>query len=203
MIIDFETLNIIKSRNLLDESSLNIMSKYVSLILKENKNYNIISKGTEKIIWRRHVLDSLQIAKFINFDQNSTLHDLGSGGGFPGICLSIYNKNPRFHVKMYEKSIVKSNFLKKVIEKLNLNAEVINKDVFKIKIVNGYVVSRAFKKIDKILKISRENCQKIEKFIILKGKNAQAEAQKAFKGSDIKYSLKNSITEEDSKILIF
>ena len=203
MIIDFETLNIIKSRNLLDESSLNIMSKYVSLILKENKNYNIISKGTERIIWRRHVLDSLQIAKFINFDQNSTLHDLGSGGGFPGICLSIYNKNPRFHVKMYEKSIVKSNFLKKVIEKLNLNAEVINKDVFKIKIVNGYVVSRAFKKIDKILKISRENCQKIEKFIILKGKNAQAEAQKAFKGSNIKYSLKNSITEEDSKILIF
>ena len=203
MIIDFETLNIIKSRNLLDESSLNIMSKYVSLILKENKNYNIISKGTEKIIWRRHVLDSLQIAKFINFDQNSTLHDLGSGGGFPGICLSIYNKNPRFHVKMYEKSIVKSNFLEKVIKKLNLNAEVINKDVFKIKIVNGYVVARAFKKIDKILQISRENCQKIEKFIILKGKNAQAEAQKAFKGSNIKYSLKNSITEEDSKILIF
>ena len=179
------------------------MSKYVSLILKENKNYNIISKGTEKIIWRRHVLDSLQIAKFINFDQSTTLHDLGSGGGFPGICLSIYNKNPRFHVKMYEKSIVKSNFLKKVIKKLNLNAEVINKDVFKIKIVNGYVVARAFKKIDKILQISRENCQKIEKFIILKGKNAQAEAQKAFKGSNIKYSLKNSITEEDSKILIF
>ena len=203
MIIDFETLNIIKSRNLLDESSLNIMSKYVSLILKENKNYNIISKGTEKIIWRRHVLDSLQIAKFINFDQSSTVHDLGSGGGFPGICLSIYNKNPRFHVKMYEKSIVKSNFLKKVIKKLNLNAEVINKDVFKIKIVNGYVVARAFKKIDKILQISRENCQKIEKFIILKGKNAQAEAQKAFKGSNIRYSLKNSITEEDSKILIF
>ena len=203
MIIDFETLNIIKSRNLLDESSLNIMSKYVSLILKENKNYNIISKGTESIIWRRHVLDSLQIAKFINFDQSSTLHDLGSGGGFPGICLSIYNKNPRFHVKMYEKSIVKSNFLKKVIKKLNLNAEVINKDVFKIKIVNGYVVARAFKKIDKILQISRENCQKIEKFIILKGKNAQAEAQKAFKGSNIRYSLKNSITEEDSKILIF
>ena len=203
MIIDFETLNFIKSRNLLDESSLNIMSKYVSLILKENKNYNIISKGTERIIWRRHVLDSLQIAKFINFDKNSTLHDLGSGGGFPGICLSIYNKNPRFHVKMYEKSIVKSNFLKKVIKKLNLNAEVINKDVFKIKIINGYVVARAFKKIDKILQISRENCQKIEKFIILKGKNAQAEAQKAFKGSNIRYSLKNSITEEDSKILIF
>ena len=203
MIIDIETSNIIKSTNLLDQSSLDIMTKYVSLLLKENKNYNIISKNTEKIIWHRHVLDSLQIVKFINFDQNTMLHDLGSGGGFPGICLAIYNKNPRFHVKMYEKSTVKSNFLKKVIKKLNLNAEVINRDVFKTKIVNGYVVARGFKKIDKILKISRENCQKIEKFIILKGKNAQVEAQKAFKGLNIKYSLKNSMTEKDSKILIF
>ena len=203
MTIDIHTLKIFKSLNLLDESSLDIMNKFVSLLLKENKKYNIISKSTEKIIWHRHILDSLQIVKFINFDRSTTLHDLGSGGGFPGICLSIYNKNPRFHVKMYEKSIVKSNFLKKVIKILNLNAEVINNDVFKIKIVNGYVVARGFKKIDKILKFSRENCQKIEKFIILKGKNAQVEAQKAFKGLNIKYSLKNSITEKDSKILIF
>ena len=139
MIIDIETSNIIKSTNLLDQSSLDIMTKYVSLLLKENKNYNIISKNTEKIIWHRHVLDSLQIVKFINFDQNTMLHDLGSGGGFPGICLAIYNKNPRFHVKMYEKSTVKSNFLKKVIKTLNLNAEVINRDVFKTKIVNSNV----------------------------------------------------------------
>ncbi len=203
MTIDIQTSKILKSLNLLNDSSLDVMNKFVSLLLKENKKYNIISKSTEKIIWHRHILDSLQIVKFIDFDQSTILHDLGSGGGFPGICLSIYNKNPRFHVKMYEKSIIKSNFLKKVIKILNLNAEVINKDVFKIKIVNGYVVARAFKKIDKILQISRENCQKIEKFIILKGKNAQAEAQKAFKGSNIRYSLKNSITEEDSKILIF
>mgnify|MGYP001187182066 FL=1 len=128
---------------------------------------------------------------------------MGSGGGFPGICLAIYNKNPEFHVKLYEKSIVKSNFLNRVIKKLNLNAKVINRDVFKTKILKGYVVARGFRKIDKILKFSRENCLEIEKFIILKGKNAQVDAQKAFKGSDIKYSLEESITDRDSKILIF
>ena len=55
-------------------------------------------------------------------------------GGFPGICLAIYNKNPEFHVKLYEKSIVKSNFLNRVIKKLNLNAKVINNDVSKRKL---------------------------------------------------------------------
>ena len=116
MTIDIQTSKILKSLNLLNDSSLDVMNKFVSLLLKENKKYNIISKNTEKIIWHRHILDSLQIVKFIDFDKSTILHDLGSGGGFPGICLSIYNKNPRFHVKMYEKSIIKSNFLKKLLK---------------------------------------------------------------------------------------
>ncbi len=203
MKIHKETSDLIKSLNLLDENGFDKMSKYVILLLNENKKYNLISKNSETVVWHRHVLDSLQIVKFVNFNQSSILHDLGSGGGFPGICLAIYNKNPGFHVKLYEKSTVKSNFLNKVIKKLNLNAEVINRDVFKMKILKGYVVARGFRKIDKILKFSRENCLKIEKFIILKGKNAQVETQKAFKGSDIKYSLEESITDRDSKILIF
>ncbi len=203
MKINKETSDLIKSLNLLDEKGFEKMSKYVILLLNENKKYNLISKNSENVIWHRHVLDSLQIVKFVNFNQQSILHDLGSGGGFPGICLAIYNKNPEFHVKLYEKSIVKSNFLNRVIKKLNLNAKVINRDVFKTKILKGYVVARGFRKIDKILKFSRENCLEIEKFIILKGKNAQVDAQKAFKGSDIKYSLEESITDRDSKILIF
>ena len=203
MKINKETSDLIKSLNLLDEKGFEKMSKYVILLLNENKKYNLISKNSENVIWHRHVLDSLQIVKFVNFNRQSILHDLGSGGGFPGICLAIYNKNPEFHVKLYEKSIVKSNFLNRVIKKLNLNAKVINRDVFKTKILKGYVVARGFRKIDKILKFSRENCLEIEKFIILKGKNAQVDAQKAFKGSDIKYSLEESITDRDSKILIF
>ena len=203
MKINKETSDLIKSLNLLDEKGFDKMSKYVILLLNENKKYNLISKNSENVIWHRHVLDSLQIVKFVNFNQQSILHDLGSGGGFPGICLAIYNKNPEFHVKLYEKSIVKSNFLNRVIKKLGLNVTVINRDVFKMKILKGYVVARGFRKIDKILKFSRENCLEIEKFIILKGKNAQVDAQKAFKGSDIKYSLEESITDRDSKILIF
>ena len=55
-----------------------------------NKEHNLISKNTENDIWHRHILDSAQLVKFINFKRGS-LPDLGSGAGFPGIVLAIFN----------------------------------------------------------------------------------------------------------------
>ena len=39
------------------------------------------------------------------------LADLGTGAGFPGLVVEIFNKNKAFHVKLYEKSPVKRRFL--------------------------------------------------------------------------------------------
>ena len=49
-----------------------------------NKKHNFISKSTEADIWHRHILDSAQLVKFIDFSKGS-LSDLGSGAGFPGL----------------------------------------------------------------------------------------------------------------------
>ena len=96
-----------------------------------NKKYNLISKSSQNDIWTRHILDSAQLVKFIGFDDDSSLSDLGSGGGFPGIIISIFNKNPRFHVKLHEKSPVKAKFLEDVIKLVGLNAKVIKGDIFR------------------------------------------------------------------------
>ena len=58
----------------------------------------------------RHILDSAQLVKFIDFKSGS-LADLGTGAGFPGVVIAIFNENKDFHVKLYEKSPVKRNFL--------------------------------------------------------------------------------------------
>ena len=71
-------------------------------LLKFNKKYNLISKSTENNIWHRHILDSAQLIKYINFNNNVSLSDMGSVAGFPGVILAIFNKNPTFHVKLYE-----------------------------------------------------------------------------------------------------
>ena len=91
------------------------INKFNDELLKYNKKYNLISKSTENEIWSRHILDSAQIVNFIDFKKPHSLADLGTGGGFPGIILAIFNKNNKFHVKLYEKSKIKCDFIKKII----------------------------------------------------------------------------------------
>ena len=169
-------------------------------LLKANRKHNFISKSTESHIWLRHILDSAQLVKYINFNKGS-LSDLGSGGGFPGLVLAIFNQNFNFHVTLYEKSPIKREFLDEMIGKLKIKASLFS-NVFDEKIESDYIVSRAFKKLDKIIQVSREIAKKPHKLVILKGQNAQEEAIKAFKNYKYSYKLEKSMTEEKSKILI-
>ena len=203
MIPSSKAINIIKNELKYNDDDLERIDKFIKYLLLINKKYNLISQSTENDIWTRHILDSAQLVKFIEFDDNSSLSDLGSGGGFPGIILSIFNKNPRFHVKLYEKSPIKAKFLEEAIKLVGSNAEVIKGDIFRQIIDSRYVVCRAFKKIDKLIQVSREICKKPHKFIILKGKSAQDELEKAMKNKIFKYSLEKSITSKDSKIVIW
>ena len=182
------------------DQSIDKLKMFTEELLKVNKRYNLISKSTEKLIWSRHILDSAQLTKYIDFKQGS-LADLGSGAGFPGIVLAIYNQNFNFHVKLYEKSPVKRDFLSEMVSKLKLKATLFS-NVFEGTIESNYIVSRAFKKLDKIIQVSREIAKKPHKLIILKGQNAQEEANKAFKSYKYSYKLKNSMTDNKSKIIV-
>ena len=203
MIPSPKAVNILKIDLKFNDDDLKRISKFTKYLLLINKKYNLISQSSENDVWTRHILDSAQLVKFIDFGHDSSLSDLGSGGGFPGIILSIFNKNPRFHVKLYEKSPIKAKFLEDAIKLVGSNAKVIKGDLFCQSIDSRYVVCRAFKKIDKLIQVSREICIKPHKFIILKGKNAQDELEKAMKNKIFKYSLENSITSKDSKIVIW
>ena len=118
-----EVINILKKDLNFTDQSIEKLKKFKELVLNENKKYNLIAKSTENSIWGRHILDSAQLVKFIDF-KSHILADLGSGAGFPGIVIEIFNKYKDFHVKLYEKSPVKREFLIQVINKLELKAEV-------------------------------------------------------------------------------
>ena len=93
-----------------DEKQIKKLDNFVQKLIIFNKKRNLISKSTEKQVWDRHILDSAQIIKFIDANNCSGIADLGSGGGFPGIILAIFFNNYNFHVKLYEKSPIKSKF---------------------------------------------------------------------------------------------
>ena len=189
-------------QNQLNYSAKNIsdIKIFINELLKANKKHNFISKSTENVIWHRHILDSAQLVKFIDFSKSS-LSDLGSGAGFPGLILALFNKNKDFHVKLYEKSPVKRAFLGHISDKLSLKIEILG-NVYENSIDTDYIVSRAFKKLEAIIQVSREIAKKSHKLIILKGQNAQEDLKKAFNKEKYDYKLENSITNEDSKIII-
>ena len=189
-------------QNQLNYSPKNIadIKIFINELLRANKKHNFISKSTENLIWHRHVLDSAQLVKFIDFSKGS-LSDLGSGAGFPGLILALFNKNKDFHVKLYEKSPVKRAFLNDISERLSLKIEILG-NVYENFIDTDYIVSRAFKKLEVIIQVSREIAKKSHKLIILKGQNAQKDLKKAFNQEKYYYKIENSITNEDSKIII-
>jgi Predicted S-adenosylmethionine-dependent methyltransferase involved in bacterial cell division len=106
-------------------------------------------------------------------------------------------------VKLYEKSNVKIDFLKEQIQKLNLNnVSLYDNDYQSHKLSGDYFVFRAFKKLPEILRISRETITGPHKLIVMMGKSAQDQLNKASKADINKYKLVPSITSKDSKILL-
>jgi|TARA_B100001093_G_C26690913_1_gene954764 16S rRNA (guanine527-N7)-methyltransferase len=197
---DKEVINILKNQLHFSSRSIEKLQIFKNALISANKNHNLISKSTEFDIWHRHILDSAQLVKFIDFSKNS-LSDLGSGAGFPGLILAIFNEIKDFHVKLYEKSPVKRAFLEKIIRKLSIRASVCG-NVYDEILESDFIVSRAFKKLEKIIQVSREIANKPHKLIILKGQNAHEELKKAFKKQKYPYKLEESITDKKSKIII-
>ena len=178
---------------------------YISLILEKNKKINIISEKTasKKDIIDRHIIDSAQIIDFIDFNYNTTT-DIGSGAGLPGIIVAIILKNLKNNmvVHLYEKSYHKSNFLKEVSQKLNLNTKVFQKNIFKIKnLETGTIMSRAFKPMPVVLDLVYENFSKYKNLIFFMGKSGKKIFENSKKDWDLEYTEKKSFTNEDSFLL--
>ena len=197
-----EVKSILLNKLEFSQDALYKLDTFCKEVIEYNKKFNLISKLTEPQIWDRHVLDSAQLVKYIDFNDGSSLSDLGTGAGFPGIVLAIFNKNIKFHVKLYEKSRVKNKFLLSLCEKLNIKAHIYENDYRSHDITSNYVVSRAFKKLEEHIRISREIVKVNHKLIILKGRTAEEEIIKLNKELNYSYTLEKSMTSPDSKIVI-
>tara|TARA_B100001059_G_scaffold221628_1_gene244767 strand:+ start:54 stop:665 length:612 start_codon:yes stop_codon:yes gene_type:complete len=197
---DKEVIKFLQNNLHFSTKSIEKLQIFINALISANKKHNFISKTTEVDVWHRHVLDSAQLVKFIDFSKGA-LSDLGSGAGFPGLVLAIFNENKNFHVKLYEKSPVKRAFLEEISKRLSIKVD-IEGNVYEEKIDTEYVVSRAFKKLENVIQVSREIAKKPHKMIVLKGQNAQEEINKALKIRKYDYKLEKSVTNSNSRIII-
>ena len=181
------------------------LEKYIDLIIQENNVINLISRANvnREYILKRHIIDSMQIIDFIDFNQKKIL-DFGSGSGLPGIILSILSKNNGSKIKtaMFEKSFHKVKFLKQVSSELNLNTEILRENIFNHTDNDEMIItSRAFKPLPVVLELLNSNFKNFKNLIIFMGKTGNKILSETLKKWKLDYETKKSITSNDSFIL--
>ena len=195
---------LLKYQNVSRETCVDF-EKFIIQLKKGNEKINLISNENtqDNKIRERHIVDSAQAIDFIDFNSN-TITDIGSGGGFPGIIVSILIKNLKKNIKvnLYEKSHHKSVFLRKISRDLKLETEVIQKNIFEIKnIKSGTIIARAFKPLPIVLELVYKNFNNYKNLILFMGKNGEKTLEETLKIWDFDFEKKKSITSQDSFLL--
>lgn len=129
MDIEQEILNYGVSRETLQK-----IKDFVAILQEWNNKINLVSTNSIKDVWVRHVLDSVQLIKYIP-QKTTHLVDIGSGSGFPGICLAILMQEllPQAKITLVESITKKTVYLNDVIQKLGIN----NASVMNLRVENG------------------------------------------------------------------
>ena len=195
--------SLLKDQNVSRETFIDFET-FISMLKEKNEEINIISKATAKntVIRDRHIADSAQIIEFV--DLNNIITDIGSGGGMPGIIISIMikNINNKTKVHLYEKSHHKSAFLRKVSRDLKLNTEVIQKNIFEAQnLESGTIMARAFKPLPIVLDLVYKNFNSYKNLILFMGKNGEKILEEALNDWDFEFEKKESVTSKDSFLL--
>ena len=124
-----------------------------------NAKINVISRKDIQNLYEHHVLHSLGIAKVVNFKDGTTVMDLGTGGGFPGIPLAILFPNVQFHlVDSIGKKVKVANEVATAIGLKNVKFSHARAE--EIKEQYDFVVTRAVMPMVDLMKVARKNIKK-------------------------------------------
>ena len=175
------------------------IDQYLDEIHIFNNHTNIVGKSTLVDPWNRHVLDSIQITNFIT-NKKSSILDLGTGAGIPGIILSI---NDFTNVSLIDSNLKKINFIKLVCLKLNIKTKIYHQRIESL--INkkfDYLISRAVTNLSQLFYYSQKLLNKNTILIFLKGKNVKEEIKEANIKWKFKHELYQSISNKNGNIVI-
>ena len=186
--MDLKELIAASSLNLTD-TQVSLADKYLNQILKWNKTRNLVSRNLKKNDLAEHFLDCAILQKHL---MPGSVIDLGTGSGFPGMCLGIID--PNRDLTLVDSNRKKTSFLINIKNELGLNSVSIKKArVEEIKQINETnIVCRAFKEPAALLKTLENKISKENKIILMVSEKKTLSAT----GFDIVYK-----ESEVSKIL--
>lgn len=163
------------------------VNHFTEMLIEEGELRGLIGPRELPRIWSRHILNCAALAEFLPKKSGSTVADIGSGGGLPGIVLSCMQPNLQFYlIEPMERRV---QWLQDIVEELDLdNVEIVrarSQDIPK-KVKFDCVTSRAVANLSKLVNISAHLVAGGGKMLALKGEKADQEVLNA------KYELKKA-----------
>lgn len=147
-----------------------------------NAKINVISRKDIDNLYPHHIIHSLSIAKVLHFQPGTTLLDVGTGGGFPGIPLAILF--PECHFTLIDSIGKKIRVATEIAKAIGLtNITCIQERAEMEKGIFDFVISRAVMPLDDLVKLIRKNISTKHHnampngLMVLKGGNLEGETQ--------------------------
>ena len=197
--LNLNNKNSIKNYFSIGQSQEIKFEKLIEELVVYNKHTNLVGKSTLSDPWRSHILDCIQISSLIE-KKNSSILDMGTGAGFPGLILAImgYQK-----VSLIDSNKKKINFIYSICKKLKIKVNIFLNRIEKLNNKKyDFLTSRALAKLNKLLTYSHNFTNKDTVLIFLKGKTVNEEIKEAKKYWCFNNKVQQSYSDERGKILI-
>ncbi len=164
----------------LSEAQIEQLLRYTRELEKWNKTYNLTAVRDIEAMMKRHVLDALSVVSSVGKLAPTTLADIGTGGGIPGVILAIVF--PELRVYLVESIGKKCRFLRHVVTVLGLSerVEVVQQRVeaWQIEAPLSIVICRAFTSLENFTTITHHLGDENTLWLAMKADNTESEAER-------------------------
>lgn len=175
------------------------LDQFVVLLREENARQNLVSAASLDHVYRRHIVDSVQLWKLAP-NARSWL-DLGSGAGLPGLILAMLSEAP---VTLVESRRLRADWLQRAAETLRLGH--VRVEAARLELVNAFpaavITARAFAPLPKLFTLAHRFSTEETLWILPKGRSAAEELASVAATWHGSFHMEPSVTDQDSAIIV-
>ncbi|WP_375260289.1 16S rRNA (guanine(527)-N(7))-methyltransferase RsmG [Palleronia sp.] len=174
-------------------------ARLAALVRRWNPRINLVSKSSLEDLETRHIADSLAVASSVS--DVRTWVDLGSGGGFPGLVVSICK--PDAQVTLVESDQRKAVFLRRASSELGLNVAVRASRIEEVPpLLPDAISARALAPLDRLLALAVPHGRADTRYVFPKGARYREEIEAARKNWRFDIDVQPSKTDKEAVILV-
>lgn len=174
------------------------LEEFAALLQRWNARINLVGRADAAEIWRRHILDSIQLQPLVPSGSDAFM-DLGTGAGFPGLILAVLTRRP---VHLVESDERKAAFLQEAVRLLRIDAIIHARRAESLRVASVHLITaRALAPLPHLLTLATPLLAREGTCIFPKGRNVVAELTVARREWHMHVERFPSRTDPDGTIL--